>query len=642
MNRSLMLRLGFAFSLIAALALFGIVTSVIIAETLRGEATAINRAGALRMQTYMISTELLERRVESAEARKLRIVSALDRFEARYLGEALTRIVPRGTSEPARQVYDKVGHTWEHRIRPGVVAALDQPPDAEQLGPLRQEMDAFVVLIDDLVRHLEQKTESKVQLLRFTQGMSLFLTLVVIFITMYFVRTEVLQPLRALLRAAEAVRRRDFGWRIRHTGDDELGQLGATFNLMARDLSQTYEDLETRVREKTGALERSNRSLELMYRSLMHLHDASLADASYSRTLRELERFLGLGAGSVCVVEPDGRKGFRMATSDTAPGSGPVFCTLESCQNCLDDGRTRLNRPRSSADTGRVLSVPLRDGDRIHGLLRMQVPDGVNLEPWQIQLAEGVAQHLGTAIGRQHRADQLNRLALLEERATIARELHDSLAQALTYMKIQVSRLQGMLKTPGREFQMESTLRDLRKGLNSAYGELRELLTTFRIRMDEQGLNRVLEATVREFADRGELSIRLHNRVADGQIGVNEEIHVLQIVREALSNVIKHSGAHAATVGLDTLPDGRIRVMIEDDGRGMPEPAGKHGHYGLTIMRERARNLDGELEILPRSGGGTIVAVLFEPAALAAAHTEPLNENTTDEPIRLPKARSQS
>ncbi|WP_237251785.1 histidine kinase [Thioalkalivibrio nitratireducens] len=643
MKRSLMLRLGLAFTLIAVLALFGIISSVIIAETLRGEATAINRAGALRMQTYIISTELLEPRAETSDARRARVESALDRFDSRYRSEALTRIVPRRQTEPARQAYDEVGRVWHQAIRPGILAAVDGPLIPEEVADLREQVDAFVGQIDELVRLLEQKTESKVQLLRFTQGLSLFLTLVVIFITMYFVRTEVLQPLRELLRAAEAVRRRDFGWRTLHTGDDELGRLGTTFNLMAEDLSQTYEELEARVREKTGALERSNRSLALMYRSLMHLQDAHPADASYSRTLRELERFLGLGAGSVCVVEPDGRKGFRMATSESSAGRPEVFCTLESCRDCLEDGRTRLNRPaRSQAENGRVLTVPLRDGERTHGLLRMQVPDGITLEPWQIQLAEGVAQHLGTAIGRQLRADQLNRLALLEERATIARELHDSLAQALTYMKIQVSRLQGMLKTPGREFQMESTLRDLREGLNSAYGELRELLTTFRIRMDEQGLNRALEATVREFADRGELSIRLDNRVADGQIGVNEEIHVLQIVREALSNVIKHSGARSATVGLETATDGRIRVTLEDDGRGMPQPAGRRGHYGLAIMRERARNLNGEFDILPRADGGTIVTVLFEPAALPAAYTEPLHETTTDDATALPKAQSQT
>jgi two-component system, NarL family, nitrate/nitrite sensor histidine kinase NarX len=614
-QRSLLLRMGFALALIAALALFGIVSSVIIAETLRGEATAINRAGALRMQTYSISTDLLQPRPDSLDAYRARVDSALDQFESKFRSQALTRIVPANPGDAARIAYEGIGQAWESHIRPRLVAVVETPLDQNGFLLLREDLDAFVGRIDGLVQLLEQKTEAKVQLLRFTQGVSLFLTVVVIFITMYFLRNEVLQPLRDLLRAAEAVRRRDFSWRIQHTGDDELGHLGATFNLMAQDLSQTYGDLEARVRKKTERLEQTNRSLKLMYRSLIHLHDNSLSGAAYGQTLLELERFLGLGPGSICVVEQDGRKGFRMAETGILDASGSTRCTLASCEACIDGRDTRLSLARNGPGKPgeRVLTVPLREGDSLHGLLTMQIPEGINLEPWQIELVEGVAQHLAAAIGRQRRTDQYHRVALLEERATIARELHDSLAQALTYLKILASRLQGMMNRPDRERQMEAALRDLREGLNEAYRELRELLTTFRIRMDEKGLNRALESSVREFAERGHLSIRLKNLLADGELGVNEEIHVLQIVREALSNVVKHAGARHATVALTPLPEGRIRVAVEDDGRGIPGDTARHGHYGLAIMRERARNLDTDLQIGPAERGGTRIVVEFDP-----------------------------
>jgi two-component system, NarL family, nitrate/nitrite sensor histidine kinase NarX len=630
-QRSLMLRVGFALALIAAFALFGIVSSVIIAETLRGEATAINRAGALRMQTYSISTDLLQPRSLEPDVHRQRVESGLRKFEERYASEPLTRIVPSDPAQPARAAYEEVGLTWEQQVKPAILRALENPsPSAPDVLALRDELDVFVDRIDNLVRLLEQRTESKVQLLRFTQGMSLFLTLVVIFITMYFIRNDVLQPLRDLLRAAEAVRRRDFTWRIQHTGPDELGQLGATFNLMARDLSQTYEELEARVSEKTGALERSKRSLELMYRSLMHLHESSLTEEDYAETLGEVERFLGLGSGSICMVEEDGRKGFRLASTWARGSSGGAPCSLESCQDCIEEGHTRLSRVRSvtRADGRGVLTVPLRDGNRIHGLLTMQVPEGLNLDQWQIRLVEAVAQHLATSIGRQRTIDQQNRLALLEERATIARELHDSLAQALSYLKIEVSRLQGMAQQPGREFEIQATLRDVREGLNDAYRQLRELLTTFRIRMDDRGLHDALETTVREFAERGKLSVRLQNLVAEGQLEVNAEIHVLQLVREALSNVVKHAQARTAWVSLQPLPDGRIRVAVEDDGRGIPRQVPEHGHYGLAIMRERARNLGGALKLKPGSHGGTSVVIEFDPAVHRGLYTRETPEAT--------------
>jgi two-component system, NarL family, nitrate/nitrite sensor histidine kinase NarX len=614
-QRSLLLRMGFALALIAALALFGIVSSVIIAETLRGEATAINRAGALRMQTYSISTDLLQPRSDSPAAYRARVDSALDQFDSKFRSEALTRIVPANPADPARMAYEGIGQDWESHIRPRLLAIVDAPLDLDEFLRLREDLDGFVGRIDGLVRLLEQKTEAKVQLLRFTQGVSLFLTVVVIFITMYFLRNEVLQPLRDLLRAAEALRRRDFSWRIQHTGDDELGHLGATFNLMAQDLSQTYDDLEARVRKKTERLEQTNRSLKLMYRSLIHLHDNRLSGEAYGQTLLELERFLGLGPGGICVVEQDGRKGFRMAETGTPDASGGTRCTLASCETCIDGRNTRpsLAHHGPGRPGERVLTVPLREGDRLHGLLTMQIPEGIHLAPWQIELVEGVAQHLAAAIGKQRRTDQYHRVALLEERATIARELHDSLAQALTYLRILVSRLQGMTNRPDRAGQMEAGLRDLRTGLNEAYRELRELLTTFRIRMDEKGLNKALESSVREFAERGQLSIRLNNLLADGELAVNAEIHVLQIVREALSNVVKHAGARHATVALTPLPDGRIRVAVEDDGRGIPSHAARPGHYGLAIIRERARNLNADLQIGPAERGGTRILVEFDP-----------------------------
>jgi two-component system nitrate/nitrite sensor histidine kinase NarX len=630
-SRPLLIRVGFALTLIATLALFGIMSSVIIAQTLRGEASAINRAGVLRMHTYALSTDLLQPSSDTADVRRARIEQALDRFEAKYHSEVLTRAVPANPTDAARQVYEQIWGDWMAVIRPGLMSLVNGAPEPETFIPFRQRLDSFVADIDGLVRLLEQKTESKVQLLRFIQGLSLFLTVVVIFTTMYFLRTEVLQPLRDLLHAADGMRRRDFSRRVRHTGADELGQLGATFNLMAEDLSQTYEELEARVRDKTAALERTNRSLELMYRSLIHLHDTHLSEESYTQTLNEMERFLGLGRGSICMVEDDQRKGFQLAATTEPQALGSTHCALESCAGCLDQKETRLSRTRAGehAPGERVLSVPLREGSRLVGLLTMSVPDRVTLEPWQIQLVEGVAQHLAIAMGKQRRTEQYHRLALLEERATIARELHDSLAQGLTYMKIQVSRLQGMLNQIDCPPNVTETVQDLRLSLNDAYRELRELLTTFRIRMDESGLNRALESSLREFAARGRLEVELDNRVADGELGVNAEIHVLQIVREALANVVKHAEARSAKVALRPLPEGLIRVSIEDDGHGMSDTRSKHGHYGLMIMHERARKLNSTLRIETSAGGGTRVSLDIDPHALRAESDEPMEEVLT-------------
>jgi len=154
---------------------------------------------------------------------------------------------------------------------------------------------------------------------------------------------------------------------------------------------------------------------------------------------------------------------------------------------------------------------------------------------------------------------------------------------------------------------------ELREGVSSAYRQLRELLTTFRLKMDGRGLSQALEETVAEFGGRGAVAIELENRLQGVQLSPNEEIHVLQLVREALSNVSRHAEATRARVSLEADAGGRITVVVEDDGRGIPPQPQRRHHYGLAIMEERARSLGGDIRMLPAPGGGTRVELVFKP-----------------------------
>jgi two-component system nitrate/nitrite sensor histidine kinase NarX len=253
-----------------------------------------------------------------------------------------------------------------------------------------------------------------------------------------------------------------------------------------------------------------------------------------------------------------------------------------------------------------------------YGVLILEIPEGRQLEAWQVQLLEALSRHIGVAIGAERRIEQNRRVGLLEERAVIARELHDSLAQSLAYMKIQVSRLQTMIKTPEKQREAEQVLLELRAGMSSAYRQLRELLSTFRLKMDGQDLGTALAQTVNEFAERGELNIELTQRLEGCPLSPNEEIHVLHVVREALSNVINHARAEHAWVNLSCQPDGQVEVAIDDDGQGIVKSADVH-HYGMTIMEERARTLTGEVRYETRQEGGTRVVLTFRPASRSLA-----------------------
>jgi len=259
------------------------------------------------------------------------------------------------------------------------------------------------------------------------------------------------------------------------------------------------------------------------------------------------------------------------------------------------------------------VTVPLPSPSGWLGVLLIETEANHYFEHTEIQLIEITSQMLAMSMGFQAREQEGRRVALLEERAVIARELHDSLAQSLSYMKFQLARLQTKYGAELAVSGASEIVDDMREGLDNAYRELRELLTTFRVQMDVRGLDHVLEETISEYSNRSNLSITLDNRLQECRLTVNEEFHLLHVIREALSNIVRHSGADKVTISLVLQSTGDVIVMVDDNGVGSAFDETKPHHYGLAIMTERAHCLGGTIEITPRRLGGTRVRLLFRP-----------------------------
>ncbi|HRP98178.1 MAG TPA: histidine kinase [Rhodocyclaceae bacterium] len=261
------------------------------------------------------------------------------------------------------------------------------------------------------------------------------------------------------------------------------------------------------------------------------------------------------------------------------------------------------------------IAVPVDDGRCGYGHLFIVGRQGATSLHTHLQLIDLVARLLATAFAHGQRDQENRRLALLEERTSMARELHDSLAQSLSFMKIQVSRMQTLLQRGARRDEVAAAAEEVRDGLNGAYRKLRELLTTFRTRIDAGGLAAALEDALEEYGARSSVAMALDNRLGNYPFSANEEFHIVQIVREALSNVVRHAGATQAVVTLALADDGLTVVTIEDDGEGFDPVPDHRNHHGTTIMRERALSLGGALSIERRAEGGSRVSVRFRPSA---------------------------
>ena len=609
LQHSLLLKLGGALALIAIFAILGMASSGIIAESAQGSGEAINLAGSLRMQAYKMTSLALSARLPEGGDVSAPLRKAIDAFEATLTDARITSVMPKQTETDLASSYVTVQQTWK-RMKPRLLeAASSGGATVPNSALLLEEVSLFVGEINNLVKLIEQDTEAKILVLRMVLGAALLMTLLVGTLTLYLARNDLILPLRDLLAFAANIGRGNLAARTEHTGSDELGRLGQAFNHMAADLSRLYQNLEARVDEKTAELTIANRSLELLYHSIARLYNGPVSHDTYAILLKDLENILGVGHGLACLVETGGTRA-KVIASTLRPDNGDAdMCGLMNCDECLAHPKLAVH---PMTDGRRVLSLPLRDTEHHYGVLQLEMPPGKELAQWQSQLLDALSRHIGIAIGTARRSEQSRRLSLLEERAALARDLHDSLAQSLAYMKIQVSRLKPMVNNPQRVNEARDVLEELREGLNSAYRQLRELLTTFRLRIDGEGLATALENTVVEFTHRGNIPITLDVHLAGCTLTPNEEIHALQIVREALSNVLNHAQARQAKVSVNCDSDGSVSASVTDDGIGIRQAADAH-HYGMTIMEERARNLGGQLMVENLPDVGTRVTLHFTP-----------------------------
>ncbi len=623
-HKPILVRLGILMAAIVALAVVSMLTSVIIAKTMEGMATAINQAGSLRMQSYRIGVALADDSRGPAE-RAARAEALADEFEDRLRSPRLRNGIPDQSGNPVTMAHARVARQWREHMRTPLREHIALLAAGEQAGSpalprarYLAAVDGFVADIDALVRELEEVAEGRIASLRLIQWVALALTVFAVVVAMTLVIRRVIAPLQELLGCADQARLGDFSGRTRYTGNDELGRLGAALNLMAEGLSEIYGALEQRVQEKTQDLARSNHSLDLLYRTSKALTEAPVTDQVLGQVLADIQRALGTGPATLCLTDLDppnpdapGQARLLVSTRPSEEHGGP--CQAEGCTACRDPQSVqRLTVATGTPAERCLLSLPVRDRDRAFGVLLIDLAPHCTTVPWQERLLETLAGHIGTAVNLQQRTREGRRLVLHEERTIMARELHDSLAQSLSYLKIQVARLAAALKDPDDRDGSLAVLEELREGISSAYRQLRELLTTFRLKVDERGLSRALEDTVQEYRDRGALDIRLSNSLPASALSPNEEIHVLQIVREALSNVARHAQARQARVTLG-LAQGQVRLQVEDDGQGIAGRIPGTHHYGLTIMRERALSLGGGLTVVSGQGGGTRILVSFPP-----------------------------
>ena len=213
--------------------------------------------------------------------------------------------------------------------------------------------------------------------------------------------------------------------------------------------------------------------------------------------------------------------------------------------------------------------------------------------------------------------------AAMKERTRISGELHDSLAQTLASIKIQVRVLDETLHQ-GDEERVWQELEQVENSLEEANIELRELIAHFRAPVGEAGLVPSVERAVERFRrECPGVRVFLQNRWEELHLPLDHEVEIVRIVQEALANVRKHSHANTVRIMIDAdAARGQGRVLVEDDGVGFahaPVEDDTGAHVGLNLLRDRASRLGGSLRVESELGEGVRIALEFETMAQEVA-----------------------
>lgn len=609
-------KLAVAAAPFALLALLSITLTLWMSWQLDGGAAAVNEAGRMRMQAYRMSLlvatgerELLPHARHEFD-RSLELLRAGDPERPLFMP----------LDNEIRRSFDQVRTDWRAYSQ----RWLDATPGGTD--GLRDDTARFTGRIDALVAGIENHMSHWTALLNLLQLATMALAVIGAAVLLYIGYLFVLEPVGQLKQALERIQQGDLGARVERSSSDEFGTLADGFNDMAEQIQAMYRNLEAKVTNKTAELQEKRERLEALYevtsliataRSLEELARgfvgyvarAVRADGVALRWSDESnQRYLLLASQGLPAYMTDGERCLKAHECHCGAPDAPPFARVipirsmggEALQYCGEAGFETL------------VSVPIRLKERLMGEVDLFFHASVELSAAARSLLEALATHLASGMENLRLNALQNEAAVSQERNFLASELHDSIAQSLAFMKMQVEMMRDALATHD-EAGARAMLDELDAGLRESSGDVRELLLHFRTRANTEDIEAALLSTLRKFEHQSGVRASLAMRDHGLPLLPDVQIQVLHIVQEALSNVRKH--ARASHVWLDVQQQPQWRFEVRDDGRGFSTEGGPpdETHVGLRIMTERAARIGARIEVFSTPGRGTSV-VLTLPA----------------------------
>ena len=445
----------------------------------------------------------------------------------------------------------------------------------------------------------------------------------------YRIYRYLLNPLRDIQKWAHSMHGGEFFSQIEQQNKGHMWDLIDELNRFGNEYSALVYNVDDMVSQQTSILAQKTRSLEIMYDVAARLNVSRDLNDLLERSLETIMDIVSARAGSIRLLTPEGKlklvaskglekdivESYQLITSDTCM-MGNQLSEGEIISNTqLKNYKVNIAQPLYKGQLLRMIAVPLQHHDKNLGICKLFVDSELSANDKDIgELLTGLGQHLGLAIEKSRLDHEAQRLSIMQERAMLANELHDSLAQTFASLRFQVRMLDMTLQQVDNKLALEE-IEKIENGLEQANKELRELMGHFRVRMDERGLVPALEEIVSQFEQQTTIKTFLHKDCADIDLPPEYEVQILRIIQESLANIRKHSHAHTARILIHCSNKGSYRILIEDDGVGVDDENTRDNtsghHIGQTVMQERAQRINATLNIESEPSEGTRVILSF-------------------------------
>jgi two-component system nitrate/nitrite sensor histidine kinase NarX len=587
------------------------------------DALVINLAGRQRMLLQQITSRALQIQADQNQDEHRQILldaeivfdqtlmALMAGGETQYL-PGQTVYIPAAGSDTIQAALRELQQHWnEFQLDLKIIetSAPDSVEFASAIQSIQVLSPQLVQQADGIVRLYEAESESKLAHLQWIQITFFLCAVGLLVLGIIITRRAIIIPLQTLKKSAEQIGQGDLSSPVQVSGPPELAALAMSFDTMRAQLKTLTEGLEARVSQRT-------RELTALYDVIREISSHLEIEHVLNSVTGKARDLIESDVAFLCLLDSTGESlalkahnGPRNAVcSHCALAKQPVPQQVLDRQDAMicDVGGCQII---ASGYRASHLAAPLRVGDRVIGALCVGSTRKATYSHEQVRLLTELANSTAIALENARLYEQAERIGILEERQRIAADMHDGLAQTLSYVRLKTDRLADLI-------QQESIQQAMREvgligdAIDRANHEVRQSIVSLRADpIPERALQGQLAELVSEFAqEKTELKINIvGGKLPSIFVGPDQMTQVSRIVQEALQNACRH--AHATRIVVSLEEDGAtVRVIVCDDGQGfdVSQVNGK-GHFGLSIMQARAARLGGTLVIESASGHGTQV-----------------------------------